>query len=68
MRVSGETLLMLRLREMNLPLPEQQHEVYVPQLGRTYRLDGAYVEEKIALEFDGEVKMTQFGSTDQALG
>ncbi|WP_346845632.1 hypothetical protein [uncultured Rothia sp.] len=52
---------------MNLPLPEQQHEVYVPQLGRTYRLDGAYVEEKIALEFDGEVKMTQFGSTDQAL-
>lgn len=63
----GETLLMLRLREMKLPLPEQQYEVYVPQLGRAYRLDGSYVEQKIALEFDGAVKMHKFGATDQVL-
>lgn len=63
----GETLMMMRLRELKLPLPVQQYEMHVPWSGELFRLDAAYVQEKIALEFDGAVKMKDFGPADQVL-
>lgn len=43
--------LVLRDRGVRLPIP--QHELRAPDGALVARLDGAYLREKVALEFDG---------------
>lgn len=64
---AGESLMLARIREFGYPAPVQQYLVAVPWNGKTYRIDAAYPELKLALEFDGAFKLTGFGPTDQAL-
>ncbi len=51
---AGETLTRELIARLNLPMPEAQLEVH-SRAGR-HRLDFAWKEEKVALEFDGKVK------------
>ncbi|WP_237208757.1 hypothetical protein [Rothia nasimurium] len=55
----GESLLRLVLVEAGLPAPVEQFEVDL--LGQRFRLDLAYPDSMIALEFDGEIKYENFG-------
>ncbi|MBF0807805.1 hypothetical protein E4U03_04130 [Rothia nasimurium] len=55
----GETLLRLILIDAGLPEPAEQVEVTVS--GLRFRLDLAYPNQMVALEFDGEVKYESFG-------
>lgn len=48
-----ERLVLLLLRDAGLPAPALQHEVYID--GRTYRIDLAYVAERIAVELNGQI-------------
>lgn len=50
----GETRTLLVLRSLPLPAPTQQFEVVVD--GAIYRLDFAWPDLRVALEFDGLVK------------
>jgi Protein of unknown function (DUF559) len=48
-----ETAGRLALRDRGVPLPVPQHELRAPDGTLIARLDGAYLREKVALEFDG---------------
>lgn len=48
-----ETAGRLVLRDRGVPLPVPQHELRAPDGTLVARLDGAYIREKVALEFDG---------------
>ncbi|MBV8994394.1 MAG: DUF559 domain-containing protein [Pseudonocardiales bacterium] len=48
-----ETAGRLVLRDRGVPLPIPQYELWAPDGTRLARLDGAYLREKVALEFDG---------------
>lgn len=48
-----ETAGRLVLGDRGVPLPTPQHELCAPDGTRVARLDGAYLREKVALEFDG---------------
>lgn len=62
---AGETLTRELLLRLNLPMPEPQVEVN-SRAGR-YRLDFAWKEKKVALEFDGKVKYFEYKPTAEVL-
>lgn len=62
---AGETLTRELLIRLNLPLPEPQVGVATPA-GR-YRLDFAWKEKKVALEFDGKTKYFDYKPTAEVL-
>lgn len=61
----GETLTRDLIHQLRLPAPEPQLEV-MTRLG-TYRLDFAWRERRLALEFDGKSKYFDYRPTDQVL-
>ncbi|WP_427005035.1 type IV toxin-antitoxin system AbiEi family antitoxin domain-containing protein [Pseudarthrobacter sp. H2] len=62
---AGETLTRELIARLNLPTPEAQVEVHSPA-GR-HRLDFAWKEKKVALEFDGRVKYFDYQPTDEVI-
>ncbi|MBD1538938.1 hypothetical protein HC749_12245 [Arthrobacter sp. S13_S34] len=62
---AGETLTRELLVRLKLPLPEAQVEVH-SRVGR-HRLDFAWREKKVALEFDGKVKYFDYEPTGEVL-
>lgn len=62
---AGETLTRELVSRLNLPMPESQVEVNC-RAGR-YRLDFAWKEKKVALEFDGKVKYFDYKPTAEVL-
>ena len=62
---AGETLTRELITRLNLPLPEAQVEVN-SRAGR-HRLDFAWKEKKVALEFDGKVKYFDYRPTDEVV-
>jgi hypothetical protein len=48
-----ETAGRLVLRDRGVPLPIPQYELWAPDGTLVARLDGAYLREKVALEYDG---------------
>ncbi|WP_309069880.1 hypothetical protein [Arthrobacter sp.] len=61
----GETLTCHLLAGMPLPMPEQQ--VVVRTRVGEHRLDFAWLEQKIALEFDGKTKYFDYAPTPDVL-
>ena len=61
----GETLTRELILRLKIRLPEPQVEV-TSRAGR-HRLDFAWKEEKVALEFDGKLKYFDFQPTDEVL-
>ena len=62
---AGETLTRELISRLSLPLPESQVEVN-SRAGR-FRLDFAWKEKKVALEFDGKVKYFDYKPTAEVL-
>lgn len=62
---AGETLTRELLTRLKLPLPEPQ--VQVATRAGKYRLDFAWKEKKVALEFDGKTKYFDYKPTAEAL-
>lgn len=62
---AGETLTRELITRLKLPTPEPQVEV-ATRTGR-YRLDFAWKEEKVALEFDGKTKYVDYRPTADVL-
>jgi very-short-patch-repair endonuclease len=62
---AGETLTRELISRLNLPIPEPQVEVN-SRAGR-YRLDFAWKERKVALEFDGKTKYFDYKPTAEVL-
>ncbi|MFF1882735.1 hypothetical protein ACFVVC_14865 [Pseudarthrobacter sp. NPDC058196] len=62
---AGETLTRELLVRLKLPLPEPQVAV-ATRAGR-YRLDFAWKEKKVALEFDGKTKYFDYSPTAEVL-
>ncbi|WP_427115652.1 type IV toxin-antitoxin system AbiEi family antitoxin domain-containing protein [Pseudarthrobacter scleromae] len=62
---AGETMTRELLVRLQLPLPEAQVEVQ-SRVGR-HRLDFAWREKKVALEFDGRVKYFDYKPTAEVL-
>ncbi|MBT2566872.1 type IV toxin-antitoxin system AbiEi family antitoxin domain-containing protein [Arthrobacter sp. ISL-85] len=62
---AGETLTRELLARLNLPLPEPQ--VAVATRAGQYRLDFAWKEKKVALEFDGKAKYFDYRPTPEVL-
>lgn len=62
---AGETRLRLIVADMDLPQPDYQVRVYAR--GNQYRLDGAWREMKLALEFDGKTKYFHYKRTEEAI-
>lgn len=60
----GETAVRLLLREMDIDFVEQL-EIYVA--GRLYRADFYLPEYNIIIEFDGEIKYSNFGPRDDVI-
>ncbi|MGH3964622.1 MAG: endonuclease domain-containing protein [Pseudonocardiaceae bacterium] len=48
-----ETAGRLVLRDRRVPLPIPQYQLWAPDGTLVARLDGAYLREKVALEYDG---------------
>lgn len=61
----GETLTRDLLVRLNLPMPEAQVEVR--GTAGLYRLDCAWRQQKVALEFDGRTKYFDYRPTDEVL-
>lgn len=61
----GETRLRLVVAEMDVPKPEYQ--VWLQAAGNSYRVDGAWRDIKLALEFDGKTKYFAYKRTDEAI-
>lgn len=61
----GETLALDAIRAMRIPMPEQQ--VRVETRNGVHRLDFAWRELKVALEFDGRSKYFDYAPTDEVL-
>lgn len=61
----GETLTRDLLVRLKLPMPDPQ--VDVRTTAGLYRLDFAWRERKVALEFDGRTKYFDYQSTDEVL-
>lgn len=61
----GETLTRDLLVRLKLPMPEPQ--VYVRTRLGPYRLDFAWEQQKVALEFDGRTKYFDYQPTDEVL-
>ncbi len=61
----GETLLRLLMFDYGLPLPVEQHEIMA--CGQFFRVDFAYPELRLIIEFDGHVKYLQYGDSSRAL-
>ncbi|KRE66866.1 MULTISPECIES: type IV toxin-antitoxin system AbiEi family antitoxin domain-containing protein [Micrococcaceae] len=62
---AGETLTRELLTRLKLPLPEPQ--VLVATRAGRYRLDFAWKDKKVALEFDGKTKYFDYGPTAEVL-
>ena len=62
---AGETLTRELLARLKLPMPEPQVEVQ-SRAGR-HRLDFAWKEKKVALEFDGKIKYFDYRPTAEVL-
>lgn len=62
---AGETLCRELIVRLRLPMPEAQVQVR-SRAGR-HRLDFAWKESKVALEFDGKVKYFDFRPTDEVI-
>lgn len=62
---AGETLTRELLARLNLPMPEPQ--VVVESRVGQYRLDFAWKEKKVALEFDGKTKYFDYRPTAEVL-
>ena len=62
---AGETMTRELISRLNLPLPDAQVEVST-RLGR-HRLDFAWKEKKVALEFDGRVKYFDYKPTAEVI-
>ena len=62
---AGETMTRDLISRLNLPLPDAQVEVST-RLGR-HRLDFAWKEKKVALEFDGRVKYFDYKPTAEVI-
>ncbi|MDO5753077.1 hypothetical protein [Arthrobacter sp.] len=62
---AGETRLRLAVAEMDVPQPEYQ--VCLQAAGNNYRVDGAWDDIKLALEFDGRTKYFNYQRTDEAI-
>lgn len=62
---AGETLCRELLKRLKLPMPEAQVEVQ-SRIGR-YRMDFAWKKERVALEFDGEIKYFKYARTDRVI-
>lgn len=50
-----ERLVLILLIERGLPEPTLQHEVQIA--GKTYRIDLAYPDSRIAIELDGQIHL-----------
>lgn len=61
----GETLTLDAIRAMRIPMPEQQ--MRVGTRNGAHRLDFAWREHKVALEFDGRTKYFDYAPTDEVL-
>jgi very-short-patch-repair endonuclease len=62
---AGETLTRLLVQDLNIPMPQLQ--VPVRSRGGSYRLDFAWPDLKVALEFDGDSKYFDYRPTPQVL-
>ncbi|MGR0160302.1 type IV toxin-antitoxin system AbiEi family antitoxin domain-containing protein [Paenarthrobacter nitroguajacolicus] len=62
---AGETLTRELMQRLNIRPPQPQFEVQ-SRLGR-HRMDFAWEEEKLALEFDGRTKYFDFKPTDEVI-
>lgn len=62
---AGETLTREVIHRLKLPMPELQVEV-TSRAGR-FRLDFAWKDKKVALEFDGKVKYFAYRATEEVL-
>lgn len=62
---AGETLTRELISRLNLPMPELQ--VAVNSRAGRYRLDFAWKQKKVALEFDGKVKYFDYKPTAEVL-
>lgn len=62
---AGETRTRLIVAAMDVPQPQYQVKLHVR--GREYRVDGAWRDIKLALEFDGRTKYFDFEPTDEAI-
>jgi very-short-patch-repair endonuclease len=61
----GETLTRDLVKRLRIESPDLQVEV--PTREGTYRIDLAWREKKVALEFDGKVKYFDYAPTDEVL-
>lgn len=62
---AGETRLRLAIAGMDVPQPEYQVQLHAA--GNEYRVDGAWLELKLALEFDGKTKYFNYSRTDEVI-
>ncbi|WP_421083048.1 hypothetical protein [Rothia nasimurium] len=62
----GESLLRLFLLRCGLPAPIEQYEIGV--YGNQFRADFAWPELGLIVEFDGQVKYTNFGDREDVFG
>ncbi|MCQ9164800.1 hypothetical protein [Arthrobacter sp. STN4] len=62
---AGETRLRLMVGDMDIPQPEYQVPLHAA--GNNYRVDGAWRDIKLALEFDGKSKYFAYKRTDEAI-
>lgn len=62
---AGETRTRLAIAGMDIPAPEYQVRLIVR--GNAYRVDGAWRDIKLALEFDGKTKYFDYKPTDEAI-
>ncbi|MDY6052366.1 MAG: DUF559 domain-containing protein [Rothia sp. (in: high G+C Gram-positive bacteria)] len=62
----GESLLRLFLMRCGLPRPVEQYVIGV--YGQQFRADFAWPDFNIIVEFDGQIKYTQFGQREDVFG